>query len=134
MLVWHITDKPTKEIKKIKWVCIFVYMLFHRPESQWNNQMLRSHLYLTWDKFASSPTCIILRMQFQLFASGLCGSCLLILLGFWRGGKVSILHHSVAASGIHSRTLVTCCWKDILIKAFHFLHSSGICYEPTVCK
>lgn len=54
-----------RQSKKIKWVCIFVYMLFHRPESQWNNQMLRSHLYPTWDKFASSLTCIILRMQFQ---------------------------------------------------------------------
>lgn len=56
---------------------------------------------------------------------------------------MSALHHSVTASGVHSRTLVACCgesseqpssWTDIIIKAFHFLHSASIYCEPTVYK
>ena len=89
-----------------------------------------------------------LLVQLVLYYNGCCLTCLppslwkLLTnslgagagLGGGPGGKVSALHHSGAASGLHSITLVAAVVRHPNDKAFHFLPSAGIYYEPIVCK
>jgi hypothetical protein len=84
------------------------------------------------------------RLQFplQLFASGLLGSYSVIPWVNKGGGRARALHHTVAASGVHSSTLVACCGEhqeqpsslnDTVIKGLDFSQPARIHCELSLC-